>query len=115
MRKFLHCTYREASIRAAGLSAKLMRPGDLAGVLDPWSFMGVIEIWLPKGGGGGTWAAGLAALLVEDLTRGLAALGAGLARGLAGSYSPCGKHNLGKHNTAPGTLGIENSTSWGGK
>ena len=37
------------------------------------------------------WAAGLAALLDEDLPRGLAALGAGLAGGLAGVSSPCGK------------------------
>ena len=59
-----------------------------------------------------TWAAGLAALLVDGLARGLAALAAGLAGGLAGGSSPCGKHNFGRHNTAPRTLEIDNSTSW---
>ena len=48
-----------------------------------------------------TWAAGLAALLVE-----------GLAAGLAVGSSPRGKHNLGRHNTAPRRLEIDNSTSW---
>ena len=57
-----------------------------------------------------TWAAGLAALLVEGLARGLAALGAGLAGGLAVGSSPCGKHNLGRHNTAPRRFQIDNST-----
>ena len=41
------------------------------------------------------------------LGEGLAALGAGLA----GGSSPCDKHNLGRHNTAPRTLEIDNSTS----
>ena len=59
-----------------------------------------------------TWAADWAALLVEGLARGLAALGPGLAGGLAVGSSPCGKHNLGRHNTAPRTLEIDNSTSW---
>jgi hypothetical protein len=58
-----------------------------------------------------TWAAGLAELLVEGLARGLAFLGAGLAEGLALGSRPCGKHNLGRHNTAPRTLEID-STSW---
>ena len=35
-----------------------------------------------------TWVAGLTALLVEGLARGLAALGAGLAGSLAGGSSP---------------------------
>ena len=65
----------------------------------------------PAAGLAVTWTAGLAALLVEGLARGLAALGAGLAWGLAGGSSPCGKHNLGRHNTAPRTLEIDN-TSW---
>ena len=38
-----------------------------------------------------TSVAGLAALLVEGLARGLATLEAGLAGGLAGGSSPCGK------------------------
>ena len=59
-----------------------------------------------------TWAAGLAALLVEGLAGGLAALGAGLAGGLAVGSSPCGKHNLGRHNTAPRRLEVDNSISW---
>ena len=58
-----------------------------------------------------TWAAGLAALWVKGSARGLAALGAGLGGGLAVGSSPCGKHNLGRHNTAPRTLEIDNSTS----
>ena len=59
-----------------------------------------------------TRAAGLAALLVEGFARGLAALGGGLAGGLAGGTSPCGKHNLGRHNTASRKVAIDNSTSW---
>ena len=65
----------------------------------------------PAAGLAATWAACLAALLVEGLARGWAALGAGLAGGLAGGSSPCGKHNRGRHNTAPRTLEIGNSTS----
>ena len=52
-----------------------------------------------------TWAAGLAALMGEGLARGWAALE------LAVGSSPCGKHNLGRHNTAPRRLEIDNSTS----
>ena len=58
------------------------------------------------------WAAGLAAIFVEGLAPGLAALGPALAGGLTVGSSPCGKHNLGRHNTAPRRLEIDNSTSW---
>ena len=73
---------------------------------------GVTRMGSPAADLAATWAAGLAALLVEGLARRLAALGAGLARGLAGGTSPCGQHNLGKRNTAPKRLEIDNSTSW---
>ena len=51
-----------------------------------------------------TWAAGLAAILVKGLAQGLTPLGAGLAGVLAVGSSPCGKHNLGRHDTAPSRL-----------
>ena len=58
-----------------------------------------------------TRAAGLVALLVEGLARGLVGLGAGLEWNLEVGSSPCGKHNLGKHNIASRRLEIDNNTS----
>jgi hypothetical protein len=60
----------------------------------------------PAAGLAAFWAAGLAALFVEGLARGLAAFGAGFAGGLGGGSSPYGKQ------FALGTSHVKYNVPW---